>query len=112
MADQLDFFFSDLGDLGRHPLAQKFWSFHRDNPHVYEQIKKLSLKMRKKGRKHYGIQTVFEVLRWYTDLKTTDTDFKINNDYAAFYSRMLMAREPSLKNFFRTRQAIADKEAF
>ena len=83
----------------------KFERFHAENPHVFEELRKLALKMRRSGRKHYGMKGLFEVLRWHRALETTDGDFKLNNNYTSFYARLLMDSEPELEGFFRTRKA-------
>ena len=43
-----------------------------------------------------------------TSVATTDKDYKINNDYKPFYSRMFMAEHPKYDNFFNTRGSYAD----
>ena len=40
-------------------------------------------------------------IRWETDVMTTDKDYKINNDYKPFYSRLFMAEHKQYENFFR-----------
>jgi hypothetical protein len=86
------------------PLEEKFRAFHADNPHVYTQLKDLALKMRRTGRERYGIKSLFEVMRWHRALRTTEDDFKLNNNYTSFYARLLMEREPELGGFFNTRK--------
>lgn len=90
-------------------LAKEFLAFHRDNPHVYHELRRLALHLQARGRKHYGIGGLFEVLRWQRAMETTDHDFKLNNDHRAFYARLLMAKEPLLKGFFATRVSWADR---
>ena len=86
-------------------LESAFQSFHRRNPHVYEQLRDLALLLQSKGHKRIGIKMLFEQLRWLHALQTTDmTGFKLNNNYTAYYSRMLMEREPRLVGFFETRE--------
>jgi len=90
------------------PLALKFRDFHRKNPKVYDQLRELALKMRRTGRKKYGIKSLFEVLRWHRALATTDDDFKLNNNYTAYYARLLMEKEPELQGFFDLRKSRGD----
>jgi hypothetical protein len=52
---------------------------------------------------------IIERIRWQTGVVAKDSDFKINNDFAAFYSRMFMLEYPSYSNYFRIRQSQADK---
>ena len=94
----------EVGSRYYDPIERKFGQFHKDNPEVYEQLKRLALQMRCTGRAHYGIKGLFKVLRWHHSLKTTDDDYKLNNNYHALYARLLMKQEPSLKGFFQSRE--------
>jgi hypothetical protein len=85
-------------------LEQQFEAFHAENPHVYEMLRRLSLDAARLGRR-IGIGMLFEVLRWQSAMTTTDeaSEFKLNNNYRAFYARLLMEREPELQEYFETR---------
>lgn len=87
-------------------LEQQFQAFHADNPHVYRSLRRLALDLRARGVRKYGIAGLFEVLRWQHAMTTTDpsSDFKLNNNFRSFYSRILMDNEPSLAGFFETRE--------
>jgi hypothetical protein len=89
-------------------IAEQFIRYHEENPHVYHELKRLALQLKQKGHKHYGMKGLFEVMRWHMALYTTDTEFKLNNNYTAFYSRMIMENEPQLEGFFRVRESVAD----
>ena len=82
---------------------QRFRDFHELNPYVYIEIVAAARKMKAQGRSRYGINSLIEVVRWHRNLTTRGDEFKINNNFAPFYSRMIMAREPDLSEFFRTR---------
>ena len=61
--------------------------------------------MRRRGVTQYGIGGLFEVLRWQRRMETVDpaSDYKLNNNYRSFYARLLMEREPELRDFFELR---------
>lgn len=86
-------------------IERDFWAFHIANPRVYVELRDHALHLRSKGRSHYGIKALFEVVRFHRALQTTDKckEWKINNNYSALYARLLMANEPELRDFFRTR---------
>lgn len=84
-------------------ILEKFWEFHFQNPQVYADLRRLALGLVHAGRKHYGIKSLFEVLRWERALYTTGSIFKLNNNYHALYARILMDDEPELAGFFSTR---------
>lgn len=83
---------------------EKFEEFHRENPHVYRELRQLALDLVEFGHERIGIGMLFEVLRWQRALRTTDDDFKLNNNYRARYARLLMEREPRLAGKFEIRQ--------
>ena len=84
-------------------IQSSFERFHEENPHVYEKLTTLALNLRRKGYDSYGMKGLFEVMRWMTAMKTTGSKFKLNNNYTAHYSRMIMQNCPELQGFFNTR---------
>jgi hypothetical protein len=84
-------------------LRSKFIEFHRKNPAVYVKLRDLAIDLRNRGHGNYGIKGLLEVLRWHTAMETTGDPYKINNNYAPYYARMIMHNEPALDGFFRTR---------
>lgn len=89
-------------------LKERFDEYHRNNPHIYHQFRYYTLKAIQSGYKHFGSQMIIERIRWQTGVISKQSDFKINNDFAAFYSRMFMLEYPSYSTYFRTRQSQAD----
>ena len=47
-------------------------------------------------------------VRWVLAMRTNSVDYKINNNYAPFYSRLIMEQEPDLRGMFRLRRSVAD----
>jgi len=90
-------------------LERGFKEFHEANPHVYAKLRDFAVQARHSGRKHLGIAAVFERLRWWASFEVSGDEFKLNNNWRAFYSRMLMDREPTLSGFFETRKSVSDK---
>ena len=74
------------------PLSERFEAFHEANPHVYESLWKLIRILREKNRDRYGMKGLFEVLRWEYALNTTEDEFKLNNNFTSFYSRIANAQ--------------------
>lgn len=82
----------------------RFEAFHRDNPHVYELFKKYTLEAIASGRETYSTISIFERIRWFTDIETQGDPFKINQNFAAYYGRQSMRDHPEHEGFFRTRK--------
>ena len=93
----------DTDDLDR--IERDFWAFHIANPRVYTELRDHALHLRRKGRTHYGVKALFEVVRFHRALETTDKckEWRLNNSFTSLYARLLMANEPELRGFFRTR---------
>lgn len=84
-------------------LQAQFERFHLANPHVYELLKEIALRAARRGRP-VGMKAVYEMARWYYSVETDGEPYKLNNNFTAFYARLLMDREPELCGFFETRQ--------
>lgn len=88
----------------RETIRETFEDFHAANPHVYEYLREYALMVKRAGRR-IGMKALFERLRWdYLVSTVTNTGFKLNNNYTAYYARLLMENEPELRGFFETRE--------
>lgn len=88
-------------------LEKQFLAFHRENPHVYDKLVELAFLLKDKKHKKIGIAMLFEQLRWLHAMQTSDMGgFKLNNNYRAFYARMIMGRNPALDGFFEIREQL------
>lgn len=85
---------------------ERFDRFHEANPSVYEALRKMSLWMLS-NNKRAGFRMLYEQLRW-SGLQTHDEPYKLNNNYAPYYTRLLMEQEPELEGYFAIRGEGAD----
>jgi hypothetical protein len=85
--------------------AERFEQFHNRNPQVYLALKSMTQEMVNRGRKRVGINMLFEVLRWNYYMETDDpnSDFKINNNYAPYYARLLITENSQWEKVFELR---------
>ena len=92
-------------------LREQFVAFHRENPQVYTALRELALDLNDQGHGKWSINGLFEVLRWRHAMMVSDphSDFKLNNNYRAFYARLLMAQEPVLDGFFELRRQTSQR---
>ncbi len=96
--------------LGRVRVSEKhllaFEEFHRDNPHVYERLKRLAFRLKVRGVQRWGIKALYEVLRFEEALATSASagTYRLNNNFTALYARKLMEAEPDLEGFFELRE--------
>lgn len=87
-------------------LTERFEAFHAANPAFYGQLVHLTRRFRDRTGRRCGIQRIIEVARFDVAIQTqTDEDFKVNNDFAAFYARLIMHQEADLVGFFELRRS-------
>jgi len=101
--------FSDWNEVpvaanDNHSWKKRFETFHAENPHIYELFKRFTFEAIMAGREHFSVISIFERIRWYTDVETKGDPFKINQNFAAYYGRMFMKDFPVYDGFFRTRK--------
>lgn len=84
--------------------AKRFGDFHEANPQVYRELEKLAWQAHERGRRKIGMQMLFEVLRWNRIMQTQGDDYKLNNNYAGRYARLIMEKNPELEGIFETRE--------
>jgi hypothetical protein len=101
LSQQLLFFEDD-----EWKLEDSFWRFHHANPHVYDVLVELAKawRLRRGAASKCGIGMLFEVARWHLALRTEGEPIQLNNNYRAFYARLLMKREPGLVGLFELRE--------
>ena len=81
-----------------------FKKFHTENPHVLPELVSMAKTLMSRGHKRYGIAGLFEVLRYRHSISTSGDTFKLNNNFRAIYSRVIMEKNPELDGFFETRE--------
>jgi hypothetical protein len=113
MNDQLFNVSNGLGGLKFLPAFQaptgiyeKFLEYHKKNPHIFEELMRLADDLWRKGRKRIGLQLLFEVCRYNSMIRAEDpnSQFKINNNYAAHYARLMLNQRPEWNTFIEIRE--------
>lgn len=92
------------------PAKERFEEFHKLNPQVYDSLKELAYYVKNKGYIKFGIRPLWERLRWANMFELEpdpNSEYRLNDHYKEFYSRMLM-KEPNLDGFFTKRRSRAD----
>lgn len=85
-------------------IGQAAERFDRENPHVYELLKRFAKQVKDRGRARFGIAAIYERVRWEVAIETNDGEFKLSNNHRAYYSRKLMAQYPDLEGLFQTKE--------
>ena len=89
-------------------LRDAVTQFHQTHPKVWDLFDHFTRDRISRGFEHYSVNAIFERIRWETDqARTGEHEFKLNNNYSAFYARAFMRCNPEHEGFFRTRQQIS-----
>ena len=81
-----------------------WWAWLQENPHVFRLFNRFTLEaLAKRRHKHLGAWLVVNRIRWETSIETTGEDFKISNNFIAYYARLFMVHYPEHKGLFRTK---------
>ena len=85
-------------------LKMKWWAWHRQNPQVYVLFERFTFEAIRRGHKRLSAWLIVNRIRWETTVVTRGDDFKISNDFIAFYSRLFMHNHPEYEGFFVTKE--------
>jgi len=83
-------------------LYNEWRVYHEKNPHVYELVCSFAREAIDSGEDEWGIQGIWELIRWKVRIGTGDKNFKMPNNHCAWYARLWLLRHPEYPKFFRT----------
>ena len=93
-------------------MKEKWWKFHKENPHVYEMFERFALELIRRGVKHTSHWLLLNRMRWQTAIDTRGDEFKIRNDFIAYYARLFIAYHPEHEGFFTLKKLKEDEEPY
>ncbi len=86
-------------------IDERFYRFHLRNPQVYKELLRLARQAKRRGLKRIGIRMIWEVMRWNLSLSTdSDEEFRLNDHFTSRYVRLIILRNPSLRDMFELRE--------
>ena len=83
-------------------IGERFAAFHEANPHVADALETLARQWFARRQK-VGMKALVEQLRWQSGIQTEGDEYRINNDFTAMYSRLLITRNPEWADRIETR---------
>lgn len=86
------------------PLKYRWWEWHKANPEFYELFEKFTLEAIDKGHTRLSAWLIVNRIRWETMIVTKGDDYKVSNDYIAYFSRLFMHYHPEYDGFFKTKE--------
>jgi hypothetical protein len=110
-----DLTFELLGEFGTperpsNPIEARFWDFHREHPSIYALFDRFTREALRR-RDRLGISLITERIRWETAVVSSGDEFKINNNFRAYYARLWMRNNPQFGRAFETRRLLAGRES-
>jgi len=105
-------------------IQDAFELFHKANPHVYAECKKLAFDAINRGRKAISFKLIINVVRWERFMRTEEPTlfnqdgvqiaFKINDAYSSRYARLFAEEHPEHKDKieFRTLRSEKGQKSF
>lgn len=88
-------------------IYRAFVDYHTANPDVYWTLVRLAREWKVAGHSKIGMKMLFEVTRWTFGLqpnKDPNEEFVLNNNYTAYYARLIMKHEKDLDGLFEIRE--------
>lgn len=83
--------------------VEEFLEFDRENPQVWDLFERFTFELVRAGAKKFGARMVWERMRWETRVRTSDTDYRLNDHWVPHYARKFMAAYPQHDGLFETR---------
>ena len=84
-------------------IQQRFEAFNEQNPWVLSALEALIADWLAHGHRRAGIKQMFEVIRYRYGRETTDTSFRLNNNWTSRYARLVVERHPDWAEAIETR---------
>lgn len=82
----------------------EWWEWHRANPDVWRHFERFSMEAVRNGRRKISHWLIVNRIRWEVAIVTSGDDFKISNDYIAFYARLWRALHPAHADLFNIKR--------
>jgi hypothetical protein len=84
-------------------IQARFEAYDKAHPEVYVELVAAARRLRQKGRRRFGVKTIWERMRWTLEVEA-DGDYKFNNNYTSRYVRKMLAEYPEFEGMFELRR--------
>lgn len=71
---------------------------------VCDLFEKIALEIKQAGWRRYSARAIVHRIRWHMKIERHEVAFKINNNVTPTLSRWAMKKNPTLMDFFETRE--------
>ena len=87
-----------------HVRQEAFNRWHADNPAIWTYFERFSFEALSHGHRKISHWLIINRIRWEVFVVTTGRDFKICNDFIAFYARLWRKKHPQHKTLFNIKR--------
>lgn len=85
-----------------------FDRWHEDNPGIWAYFERFSFEAISHGHKRISHWLIINRIRWEVFIVTTGRDFKISNEFIAFYARLWRKTYPQHKELFKIKRMFGE----
>ena len=85
-------------------IKDGFKKFNEENPQIFEAFELEALELISKGKKQLSAKLIINSLRFNETITSNDKNFKINDAYQSYYSRLFVEIYPQFTHLFRFRK--------
>jgi hypothetical protein len=78
----------------RSYLWEKFYTIFFEDPKLWKLMQQYCREAIQGGWEHYSARTIFHRIRWHVQVETSDPEFKINDHWTPYFSRVFMWAYP------------------
>jgi len=90
--------------LSYQEKKQAWLEWHLANPTIWKMFEQFALQAIKMNRKKISHWLIINRIRWETSIMTNGSEFKIPNDFIAFYARHWIETYPQYKYLFNIKK--------
>ena len=84
---------------------RKFRRYLKKNPEIWRLFETFTFDRIKKGHSKYSADSILHRIRWEAPVKkTSDSDYKINNNISSYMARHFIRKHPRHNSFFDIRR--------
>jgi len=85
-------------------FTTEFMDWLPDNLHVWDAFVEETMKIRRRGYKHYSARTIVHVLRHHSAISETSSEWKINNNHSPYLARLFDLMFPHYAGMWEYRE--------
>lgn len=82
----------------------KFINYLEEHPQIWQQFEKFALKIIASGQTKSSAKLIMERIRWEEEIENKNAEFKISNNFTAYFARCFILKYPENKGFFEFRE--------